>query len=292
MIISGKFDYNHREIGLIEPTQSITSRIGLLVARSLVQTEKSVIPVRVANLTDKMITLSGDSTIALLQPINKVSNFSISKDQGSVLSLSNGETCNNKPALPDHLRPLMESLSIKLSVEQVRKFEKLLTDYQDIFVGPDEKLGSTTLTEHSIETGDHPPIKLRPRRLPIAQRDVIQKELDKMEVQGLIECSDSPWASPLVIVTKKDGSVRVCVYRALNEISRKCAVGLPNTQGVFLLLKVLGSFVRWISLVVIIKFQCLRKISVRQLSTAGNKGLMQFMVMPFGLTTTPSSSTI
>ena len=98
-------------------------------------------------------------------------------------------------------------------------------------MGPNGKLGSTTLTEHCIGTGDHPPIKLRPRRLPITQKDVVQKELDKMEAQGLIESSDSPWASPLVIITKKDGSVRVCVdYRALNEISRKSPAGLPITQ--------------------------------------------------------------
>ena len=76
---------------------------------------------------------------------------------------------------------------------------------------------------------------------------MVQKELDKMEAQGLIESRDSPWASPLVIVTKKDGSVRVCVdYCALNEISRKSAVGYLTLRTVFLLLVVLGSFVQWI----------------------------------------------
>ena len=160
-----------------------------------------------------------------------MSSFADPKDQGSFLRVSREETCRDTPALPEHLRPLIESVSNKLSGEQISKFEKLLTDYQDIFVGPDVQLGSPTLTERCIETGDHQPIKLLPRRLPIAQRDVVQKELDKMEAQGLIECSDSLWASPLVIVTKKDDSVRVCVnYRALNEISRKSAVGLPNTQ--------------------------------------------------------------
>ena len=196
-------------------------------------------------MTDKAITLTSGSTIALLQPVNRVSSFADPKDQGSFLRMNSEETCRDAPALPEHLRPLIESVSNKLSGEQISKFEKLLTAYEDIFVGPDGKLGSTTLTEHCIETGDHPPIKLHPRRLPIAQREVVQKELDKMETQGLIECSDSPWASPLVIVTKKDGSVRVCVdYRALNEISRKSAVGLPNTQDCISSLG--GSFVQWI----------------------------------------------
>ena len=166
VIISAKFDYNHwvslTEIGLVESTQSITSHTGLLVARSLMQTEKAVVPLRVANLTDKMITLSGGLTIVLLQPIDKVSSFLISKGQGSVLSMSSNETYKDQAALLDHLRLLMESLSNKLSAEQVRKFEELLI-IKTFLLDLDGKLGSTTLTEHCIETGDHPPIKLRPR---------------------------------------------------------------------------------------------------------------------------------
>ena len=52
-----------------------------------------------------------------------------------------------------------------------------------------------------------------------------------MEAEGIIEASDSPWSSPLVIVTKKNGDLRVCVdYRAVNEVMRKSAVPLPKIQ--------------------------------------------------------------
>ena len=49
--------------------------------------------------------------------------------------------------------------------------------------------------------------------------------------QGIIEPSDSPWSSPLVIVTKKSGDIRVCVdYSAINSVMRKSAIPLPRIQ--------------------------------------------------------------
>ena len=218
-----------------------------------------------------------------------MSSFADPKDQGSFLRVSSGGTCRDTPALPEHLRPLIESVSNKLSGGQISKFEKLLTDYQDIFVGPNVLLRSTNLTERCIETGDHQPIKLRPRRLPIAQRDVVQKELDKMEAQGLIECSDSPWASPLGIVTKKDDSVRVCVdYRALNEISRKSAIRLPNTQDC---ISTLAGARFFCTMDLASGYHQIPMSEKDKCKTAfySRKGLMQFIVMPFGLTTAPST---
>ena len=102
---------------------------------------------------------------------------------------------------------MIESVTEKLKESEVLRFESLLNEYQDIFVGPDGKLGLTNLTEDSIDTGNHLHIKQRSRRLPIAQREAVEKELDQLEKQGLIEPSDSPWAAPLVIATKKDGSL-------------------------------------------------------------------------------------
>ena len=52
-----------------------------------------------------------------------------------------------------------------------------------------------------------------------------------MEAEGIIEASDSPWSSSLVIVTKKNGDLRVCMdYRAVNEVMGKSAVPLPKIQ--------------------------------------------------------------
>ena len=182
----------------------------------------------------------------------------------------------------------MESVSEKL--KESLEFESLLNKYQDIFVGPDCKLGLTNLTEHSIDTGNHLPIKQRFRKLPIAQREAVEKELDKLEKQGLIKPSDSPWTASLVIVIKKDGSLRVCAdFRAINNISRKSAVVLPNTKDCLASLD--GA-----------KYFCtmdlasgyhqipMKKEDKCETTFYTRRGLMQCTVMPsFGLTGAPST---
>ena len=85
---------------------------------------------------------------------------------------------------------------------------------------------------HEIDTGDNPPFRQRPYRIPHAQLGMIDKHIqsnsdkDKhiqsMLDKGVIQESDSPWSQPLVIVTKKDGSPRFCVeFRKLNCMTKK-----------------------------------------------------------------------
>ena len=91
--------------------------------------------------------------------------------------------------------------------------------------------GRTQLVKHKINTGNQPPIKQRPRRLPMAKREVERQEVEKMLESGVIEPSCSPWAAPVVLVTKKDGSIRYCIdYRQLNNITIKDSYPLPHTQ--------------------------------------------------------------
>ncbi|GFV15751.1 retrovirus-related Pol polyprotein from transposon 412 [Trichonephila clavipes] len=80
-------------------------------------------------------------------------------------------------------------------------------------------IGHTTVTQHRIDTADHPPIKQHPRRLPFAKQEEVGTLLREMRENDIIEPSSSPWASPIVLVRKKDGSTRFCVdYRKLNDV--------------------------------------------------------------------------
>ena len=67
--------------------------------------------------------------------------------------------------------------------------------------------GRTNLTVHHIETGSALPVRLPPYRLAHAYRDAVKAELQQMLAGGIIEHSSSEWASPIVIVNKKDGSL-------------------------------------------------------------------------------------
>ncbi len=101
------------------------------------------------------------------------------------------------------------------------QLRKLLEEYSDVFSLDDSELGCTNLVQHVIDTGDHPPIKQQPYRTPVLYREKIAKFAD-MEEQGVIHPSVSPWASPIVLVPKKDGFV--LIIDALTQSLRKMCI--------------------------------------------------------------------
>ena len=79
-----------------------------------------------------------------------------------------------------------------------------------MFALDDSELGSTDVC-HKIETGDHLSVRLPPYRTPMVHREVIGHMVQEMQDKGIIQPSVSLWASPIVLVPKKDGSLRFCV---------------------------------------------------------------------------------
>ena len=89
--------------------------------------------------------------------------------------------------------------------------------------------GRTEQLHHHIETGDMPPIRQPTHCIPIVQREEVKQLLKEMEAKKIIQPSKSPWASPVVLVKKKDGNTRFCVdYRKLNAVTHKDAYPLPR----------------------------------------------------------------
>ena len=91
------------------------------------------------------------------------------------------------------------------------ELETLILQNKDLFANTDAELGHTSTVKMKIDVGDHPPIKLKPYRTPLQNRDVIDKAINEMLDAGIIRRSRSPWAFPVVIVDKKDGSKRFCI---------------------------------------------------------------------------------
>ena len=86
-------------------------------------------------------------------------------------------------------------------------------------------LGKTDLIQHHIELTDYTPIKDRYRRIPPHWYDEVCKHLREMLEIGAIRKSNSLWASPVVLVHKKDGSLRFCIdIRRLNARTVKDAL--------------------------------------------------------------------
>ena len=131
--------------------------------------------------------------------------------------------------IPEHLAELWERNSRRLNELQKQKLRIFLKKYEKVFATFPEDLGRTGIVKHTIDTGDSRPIQQRPRRLPLQQREVEQKQIKEMLERNVIAPSSSPWASPVVLVRKKDGSWRFCAdYRKLNDVTRKDTYPLPR----------------------------------------------------------------
>ena len=82
---------------------------------------------------------------------------------------------------------------------------------------------------HTINSGEHAPIRQPVRRTPFALWAKVEEMVTEMLDQGVIELSTSPWASPIVLVKKKDGGIRFCVdYRKLNRVTKLDEFPLPH----------------------------------------------------------------
>ena len=122
-----------------------------------------------------------------------------------------------QPPLPENLSPL-----------QQQQLNELFKEFQDVFSQGDDDLGNTPLLEHGIETHG-PPLRQPYRRQNPAVRREEMTQVQQMLSSNVIRPSNSPWASPVVMVRKKDGSLRFCVdFRQLNAATIKDAHPLPR----------------------------------------------------------------
>ena len=94
----------------------------------------------------------------------------------------------------------------------------------DVYVQNDVELTTTNVTEMTIDTQGHHPVYQHPRRLPLAHRETLEKQVQDMLAANVIRRSNSPWMSPVLLVPKKDGSMRFCVdFRKLNAVTVRTA---------------------------------------------------------------------
>ena len=190
--------------------------------------------------------------------------------------------------LPAHLEDLIQASDLTRS-RQKTQLRRLLRRYQDVMVNPKSPLGKTPMAEHRIDTGDALPIR-QPMRPPAKSlAGASEAEIQKMLDQGLIRPSDSPWASPVVLVRKKDGTIRFCVdYRRLNEVTRKDAYPLPRIDACF---DCLGRSSWFCTLDLRSGYWQVpvQEDDIEKTAFITPQGLYEYLVMPFGLTNAPAT---
>ena len=208
----------------------------------------------------------------------------------AVSSASSGHVCSNEHIewRQQQLRKTFIASRIQLSDEGSSQLGYLLAEYHDTFSLSDNERGETDLVEFKINTGDAPPKKQAARRIPFAARQEIAKQLEEMQKNNVIKPSKSPWASPVVLVRKRDGTLRFYVdYRALNSVTKPDVFPLPRIND---LLDQLGKSRYFTTLDLKSGYWQIKVHADSQEKTAFiiYKGLFEFRVMPFGVTNAPA----
>ena len=187
----------------------------------------------------------------------------------------------------DDSREVTPMFGPQLEESQRHDIEEILHAFSDLF---QDKPGRTALIEHQVDTGNAAPVQQRHYHLPQAYKEAVHKEIQEMLDAGLIQPSVSEWASPVVAVQKKDGSLRLFVdYCKLNAVSQADAHPMPRVDE---LLDNLGQ-AKYISTLDLTKAYWQVPVAEKDCGktafTAG-AGLFQFNMMPFGLKGAPATS--
>ena len=250
----------------------------VLVARALVTPKLGTVPVRIINTEQIPVTLYKNMKLATAEPINDV----------SICEATNGNSSQQSPSEESQIT-LSHPLPDDITIEQKEKFLALMSHYTDIMADSPDKLGRTGVLQHQIDTGSAMPIRQQARRVPLPRRETVRHLLQDMLSRDVISPSKSPWASPIVLVGKKDGSTRFCVdYRKVNEVTHKDAYPLPRVDDSLDTLA--GS--RWFSTLDLKSGYWQVEVAPehrQKTAFCTQEGLYEFNVMPFGLCNAPAT---
>ena len=216
------------QLGMVTPVQKDSISPHVLVAYSVSQAEGRNVFLRIMNTSNCDIQLQAGQQIGEYCPL--IDTLLPNLDEPST---ANHTGSNNGPSVActnfsqNQIKVELEAaLSPSLKQDDRQILLQTLLKYSDVF---HDSLGHTDVITHKIDTGDATPIQQYPRRLPYAYREEVNRQIHEMLEQGVIQESISPWASPIVLVKKKDGKFRFCVdYRKLNKVTKKDAHPLPR----------------------------------------------------------------
>ncbi|XP_076049398.1 uncharacterized protein LOC143030081 [Oratosquilla oratoria] len=148
---------------------------------------------------------------------------------------------------------------------------------------------SCSTLEHDVDTEGALPIRQRPYRLNAFKREYLRAEVQRLQELGIVEPSHSPWASPVVLVPKPDGSMRLCVdYRRVNAVTKADGYPLPRIDDV---IDDVGA-ARWVTKLDLLQGYYQVRLTERSRAISAfvtPEGLYQFTVLPFGLRNAPST---
>ena len=109
---------------------------------------------------------------------------------------------------------------------QRKELAEVITRYREVFPDVPSK---TNLIEHDVDVGDSAPIKQHPYRVSPMKKELLDKEVQYMLKNDIIEESQSNWSSPCILVPKHDGGFRFCTdFRKVNDKTKSDSFPIPR----------------------------------------------------------------
>ena len=215
---------------------------------------------------------------------SKEKNNEKTKEQEKI----NKTTDKNSETLAQQLtEKLAQDLKSALDTEEKVELHEFLHKSLDVFAKNTMSPGIGHVPAHRIETGDSCPIRQRYYSRSPKENLIIRDTIDQMLANGIAVPSQSEWSSPIVLVRKKDGSLRFCVdYRKLNSVTLRDSYPLPRMRDLFD--KLCGA--KYFTLLDLASgFWQIPMFTADKHKTAfiSQYGLFEFNVMPFGLLNAP-----
>ena len=205
---------DYRGPAMVEPVIEIEN---LEVVSAVVNVSGDSIPVAVRNISSEPISVPRRSELAQLE-VGFVEEADLEHRYKSSTGPDEGQSAS--------IRDEVVLNGSNMSPAEKERFWDVLSRYESMFDG---HLGHSSLVTHTIDTGSCHPIRQAPRRIPPHLREEVKSALDELVSQGVLEESEGTWASPICIVRRRNGKLRICAdFRRLNAETTIPAYHIPR----------------------------------------------------------------
>ena len=275
-----------------EQTQRASSRIGVCPrVVALVKGEKyQRVPVRLFNMSAKVITIKPKSDLCELHEVKVLRSVDPVASNEETVTVNQHRVTEERKSTEEQLPSGIKLEESNLSPEQAEQLNTFLLKWKNIFSTGLNDSGNCDLVKHAINLSDETPFKEPHRRIPPALFQEVREHLKEMLEVGAIRPSTSPFSSNVVVVRKKNGSIRFCVdYRRLNNRTIKDAQAIPRVEDTLHLLAGSKYFTKLDLRSGYWQVELRDSDKPKTALQVGTMGFYGFNRMPFGLCNAPAT---
>ena len=245
------------------------------------------------NKVDYVVDMNGDAKVLHIDLLRKYDNKPESMMKVTE-EMKLSEECSLNQETPEEAKTIREGEIVAtvvqldndmsnrniVPVKYEGQLRNLMKEFRDVITN---EIGYTNKVQHTIETTQETNLKQKQYPIPYAYREAVKKELDHLIETNKIRRSNSDFSSPVVVVKKKSGQVRICCdFRELNKITKIDAEPIRDTRE---LLEEIGSDTIFTHFDLNRGFWQIgmEESSIPYTAFATDDGLFEWTVMPFGL---------